>query len=354
MNESTRLPGLDEELRFLRSPSAYGAGVARVRALQTHMSWLFFAGDCVYKLKKPVRHDFLDFSTPARREFYCREELRLNARLAPGVYLGLLALQWHGGRFTLLPAGAQGRVGDTVDWLVRMRRLDAKDMLDRRIRDGRVALADVDALLQRLVSFYRGQPAALVDPAAYHAGFLRQQAGNRAVLLGPKGGLPGSAAALDRLDAALLGLGPQLRERARASQVLEGHGDLRPEHVCLEHPPVVIDCLEFNAALRRVDPFDEIAYLALECEMAGAAWIGARLWQGCAAALPQPPPPALRWLYTAYRALLRARLVLAHLLDPAPRTPSRWAPLALRYIGRAQQALDALDALSTAPGTGPS
>jgi aminoglycoside phosphotransferase family enzyme len=187
-----------------------------------------------------------------------------------------------------------------------------------------------------------------LDAHAYHAGFVREQARNRAVLLGPQGGLPGSAEALDRLDAALRDLAPRLHERVRASQVLDGHGDLRPEHVCLERPPVVIDCLEFNAELRRVDPFDEIAFLALECEMAGAAWVGERLWEGCARALPDPAPPALRWLYTAYRALLRARLALAHLLDPSPRTPSRWVPLTLRYIGRALQALDALDALNPA------
>jgi aminoglycoside phosphotransferase family enzyme len=110
--------------------------------------------------------------------------------------------------------------------------------------------------------------------------------------------------------------------------------------VCLLQPPVVIDCLEFNAALRQVDPFDELAFLGLECELAGAEWIGPRLIDGCAAALGERPDRSLLALYTAYRALLRARLALAHLLEPQPRTPERWQPLARRYMARARVALD--------------
>jgi aminoglycoside phosphotransferase family enzyme len=133
--------------------------------------------------------------------------------------------------------------------------------------------------------------------------------------------------------------------------VLDGHGDLRPEHVCLLQPPVVIDCLEFNAAMRQVDPFDEVGYLGLECGMAGAPWIAARLLEGCATALGDRPHPALQQLYIAQRAMLRARLALAHLLDPVPRTPDRWPVRARRYIERATAALDAIDAMGPLCGS---
>jgi aminoglycoside phosphotransferase family enzyme len=108
---------------------------------------------------------------------------------------------------------------------------------------------------------------------------------------------------------------------------------------------VVIDCLEFNAAVREVDPVDELAFLDLECEMAGAAWIAPRLVEAVVAGLDDPPPPALLPLYTASRALLHARLAIAHLLEPQPRLPRRWAPLAQRYIERALTALAASEAL---------
>jgi aminoglycoside phosphotransferase family enzyme len=339
----TQPPSIDAKLRFLLAPTSYADPPERVEVVQTHMSWLFFVGDRVLKLKKSVRHPFLDFSTLAAREFYCREELRLNARLAPGVYLGLLALQWSDGRFALLPAERLSATGQTVDWLVLMRRLPQERMLDRMLAQGQVTPAHVDAVVAVLVGFYRSLSAVDLGATDYAAGFAREQAANREVLLRPQFELRGAAQALDGLDAALVRRGALLHERAGSGRIVDGHGDLRPEHVCLLDPPVVIDCLEFNARLRQVDPFDEMAFLALECEMAGAPWIGPRLETGCTAALGDRPPEALMHLYTAHRAMLRARLSMAHLLDPQPHTPQKWQPRAQRYVDRALTALAALD-----------
>ncbi len=307
------------------------------------MSWLFFVGNRVLKLKKPVRFPFLDFSTIKAREFYCREEIRLNSRLAPGVYLGLLALQMNGDDFALIPEQHLPAPGTTVDWLVSMRRLPAQHVLQRRIAEARVSLSDIDALLAVLANFYRLAPQAGVTAQEYVARFQSEQAINREVLLRPQFQLRDAAQALGRLDAALVQHAALLGERAARGHVVDGHGDLRPEHVWLLDPPVIIDCLEFNPALRRVDPFDEMAFLALECEMAGAPWIGPRLLAGIAAALDDLPSPALMQLYTAQLALRRARLAMAHLLDPVPRTPQHWPPLAQRYVDRAVAALDALE-----------
>lgn len=329
-------------LRFLQTPAAHrghAGPVSAVETVETHMSWVFLAGEHVLKMKKPVRYPFLDFSTLAAREFDCREELRLNARLAPGVYLGLMALQQHDGGLALVPEIRLPAPGRTVDWLVLMRRLPASRMLDRLIAAGSVAPGQIDALARVLADFYRQAPAPGVTPPDHLARFRREQAVNREVLLQPAFGLPGAAAALDALDTALAQHAPLLMARAAGGHVVDGHGDLRPEHVCLQRPPVVIDALEFNAALRAVDPFDELSYLGLECEMAGAAWIGPRLLAACAATLSDTPPPALLHLYTAYRAQLRARLALAHLLEPQPRTPLKWAPLAQRYLQRSVAAL---------------
>jgi aminoglycoside phosphotransferase family enzyme len=345
MSPSEQPPELEAKLQFLQSVAAHAGSDGPVESIETHMSWVFLAGDRVLKLKKPVRHAFLDFSTLQAREFYCREELRLNARLAPGVYLDVLALQWHDGNFALLPAQRLPAQGQTVDWLVLMRRLPARQMLDQRIAAGDVTPAEIDALLGVLVDFFGRAPAVAVEPAEYLQRLQREQQTNRQVLLDPRWELPGSAPALNRLDAALHDQAPALQARAAQGRVLDGHGDLRPEHVCLLQPPVVIDCLEFNEALRQVDPLDEIANLGLECELAGAPWIAVRLFDGLALALGDRPRPELLHLYTAQRALLRARLALAHLLDPVPRTPDKWPVRARRYIERALTALDAIDAL---------
>ncbi|MFZ2650308.1 MAG: hypothetical protein WA210_09400, partial [Burkholderiaceae bacterium] len=280
---------LEAKLRFLRSYAAPPGSKSALECVETHMSWVFFAGERVLKLKKPVRFPFLDFSTLGAREFYCREELRLNSRLAPGVYLGLLALQAEDGELTLVPAQRLPAPGKTVDWLVSMRRLPAQHQLQRRIVDARVRAQDIDALVAVLAAFYRHAPEAGVTPQEYLAGFQREQAANREVLLRPQFELRGVASALERFDTALRFHASLLGERATRGHVVDGHGDLRPEHVWLLVPPVVIDCLEFNAALRQVDPFMEVAFLALECEMAGAPWIGPRLLEGIAAALGDRP-----------------------------------------------------------------
>jgi aminoglycoside phosphotransferase family enzyme len=344
----------DSLLRQLGAPPAharYAGVVSAVETIETHMSWVFVVGDHVVKLKKPVRYAFLDFSTPAAREACCREEVRLNSRLAPGVYRGVMALQSRAGRLQVVPEAEADASAATIDWLVWMRRLPRERMLDHAIAEGRVTLEDVDTLAAALITFYRGATEVEVDAGEYIARFAREQALLHDLLLRPGFTLDAAAIALERFAVALQRHAASLRARAVQRRIVDGHGDLRPEHVCLLRPPVVIDCLEFNAALRQVDPLDELAFLALECELGGAAWIGPRLVARYVAALDDRPDAVLLPLYTAYRALLRARLAVAHLLDPQPRTPARWRPLAQRYVDRALIALEATEIAVKSPTT---
>lgn len=335
------MPDIEAKLKFLQAPETYGESGLFLECIETHMSWVFLLKQRVFKLKKPVCFPFLDFTTLKAREFYCREEVRLNARMAPGIYLGIVALQWHDGAFALVPEAQLPAPGVTIDWLVLMRRLPLHRMLLHLIATHNVVPKDIDALVDLLGAFYQAAPVAPVSVNDYLARFQCEQASNREVLLRPQFQLRDAALAIARLDVTLSRGVDLLRARASRHRVLDGHGDLRPDHVFLLQPPVVIDCLEFNPQLRQVDPFDEIAYLSLECEMAGAPWIGQRLVSGCADALGDHPRPALLHLYTAHRALLRARLAMAHLLDLQPRSPEKWPPLAARYIARALAATDA-------------
>ena len=342
LNRHTSTPDTQAKLRFLRSRTAHPGISGPIEAIETHMSWVVLAGERALKLKKPVRTAFLDFSTVTARERNAREELRLNRRLAPQVYLGLVALQWHDRRFRLVAETDLPAAGRTVDWLVLMQRLPSECTLDRAISEGRVTRADIDALIDVLAPFYRSAACASLGPDDYLARFRSEQARNREVLLQERFALADAAPALDGLDMALDAQAAALRERVLQHQLVDGHGDLRPEHVFLLRPPVVIDGLEFDASLRQVDPFDELMFLALECEMAGAApWLVPHLLARCAAALDDVPPTALLQLYTASRALLRARLSAAHLLDAQPRSPQKWLPRARRYLTRACEALQA-------------
>lgn len=337
----------DPVLRFLSRPASHAGHAGRVHRVdvrETHMSWLFLAGDSVLKLKKTVQLAILDFSTLARREAACREELRLNQALAPGIYLGLMRLQRGAQGLSLVAEADADPAASTVDWLVHMRRLPDDCMLDHMIVGRRVRPPHVDALAEVLVAFYRCTRRVAVDAEAYVARMVRELALDRAVLLDPAWRLADAEETLDRFERTLRRHAEALGARATGGHVVEGHGDLRPEHVGLLVPPVVIDRLEFNPTLREVDPFDELGFLGLECARLGAGWIGPRLIEACGAALGDRPSPTVQALHAGARALLRARLAMAHLQDPQPRTPGRWRRLAQHYLASAAMTLDALEA----------
>jgi aminoglycoside phosphotransferase family enzyme len=338
------MPDLASKLKFLQAPQSYAQAGQPLECIETHMSWVFLIGQEVFKLKKPVCFPFLDFTRLKAREFYCREEVRLNARMAPGIYLGVVALQWRDGQFALVPEAQLPAPGETVDWLVHMRRLPRQRTLLQLMLTQQLVPNHIDGLLDLLVAFYKSAARPPVSPDNYLSRYQFEQASTREVLLRPQFRVRNAKLGIDGLSTVIAQGAKLLRERAAFHHILEGHGDLRPEHIYLMQPPVVIDCLEFNAPLRQVDPFDEVAYLGLECDMAGAPWVGSQLISGLTKALGDPPPPALMQLYRAQRAMMRARLAMAHLLDPQPRSPDKWTPLAEKYIVLALAAIDAFNA----------
>lgn len=346
------MPDIRAKLTFLRAPENHGAGVRTVTCIETHMSWVFLTDTLAFKLKKPVRFPFLDFTDLQAREHCCREEVRLNQRMAPGVYLGVMALQWNGTTFALVPDSQPPAVGETVDWLVVMRRLPTQRMLDRLIVTHAIAQEDLAALVATLGRFFGSAVTAPVTPAAYLQRFAGEHAANRVMLLGPQFQFADAARALAGVDALRQRVADRLRQRVRGRHVVDGHGDLRPEHICMSQPPLVIDCLEFNPVLRQLDPLDELSFLALECELLGDPATGQRLIDGVAGQLGERSDPLLIHFYKAHRALLRARLSVAHLLDAEPRTPEKWVPRAERYIAQALSAsADGLSAASTCRGS---
>jgi len=327
---------LDQKVEFLSRADAYSGFEGLVVSRETHMSWVFLAGDKVYKLKKPVRFPYLDFTTLARREAACRAELRLNRRLAADVYLDVVPLC-----ATALGLSIGGH-GSIVDWLVVMRRLDEAKMLDHALVGGRVASSQIDRLAAKIVEFYRHAARILVTPQAHLAQWRQSLSYNRRVLLDPRLGLPfGLVERIDRAQRCFVARrGQVLVRRVREGEIVDGHGDLRPEHIWLGDGIRIIDCLEFNARLRAVDPFDEIAYLSVECERLGNRRAGEQIRRRVAAALRDGLSQELFVFYRCHRATLRARLAIAHLLEPNPRVPEKWPALARTYL-----ALAAADAM---------
>jgi len=332
--DARHAPDLAAKVAVLRDPAAYPERPVHVESVETHMSHVFLTPQHVYKLKKPVRYDYLDFSTLAARERHCREELVLNRELAPGVYLEVVPLKADAdGRLRL------GGTGATVEWLVKMRRLPAEYMLDRQLRERTATTGDIRRAAERLARFYRGRPPAHTDGDAYRTDYARKLAANAAVLAEPSFGLPAEPAATvcARLARYLERSGDALARRAREGRVVEGHGDLRPEHVCLTEPPVVFDRLEFNRAFRVVDAADELASLAMECERLGAPIVGVELFERYRDATGDSAPDALQHFYAAYRACLRARLAILHTHELAPAAWVHWQALAADYLRLARR-----------------
>jgi uncharacterized protein len=323
------IPPAAEVVRFLSDPSSYPEHTASVSVIETHMAYVFLTDAFAYKLKKSVRFDFLDFSTVALRRHVCEEEVRLNRRLAPDVYLGMLPLVRETGG--ALHVGMKPE-SEPIDWLVKMRRLPSDRMLDQLIRMGRVGKHELAALAALLVTFYRGASREPVSPAAYVDRLDSAIAADVRDLGAWHNDLP-----ISRIRS----IGAALRQRLftedrkfqrRADHIVEAHGDLRPEHICLTDPPVIIDCLEFRRDFRMLDPLDELAFLGMECERLGDATTGRAMLRLYEEGTGDQAERMVTEFYAAMRALLRAKLAIWHLRDGAGADSARWRASAHAYL----------------------
>jgi len=297
------------------------------------MSWVFLTDSYAYKLKKPVRYDFLDFSSIEARLYDSAEAIRLNARLAPHIYLGILPL-------TRDAAGSlkiDGE-GETVDWLVKMRRLPIDHILDHAIKQGTVETTDVKRAAVVLAKFYQAAPPAELSESEYGEKLEKNVSDNLRELSDPRYRLP--VAVVRKIGAAQFAFlreeSELLYQRVRAGKIIEAHGDLRPEHIWLGEEPVVIDCLEFKREYRILDVADELAFLAMECEHLGAPSVGQIFLETYSEVTGDKPPEKLLHFYKSYRATLRAKITIWHIKDSDVRNLSKWSSLAREYLRLAE------------------
>lgn len=326
---------LDQKVEFLRQARSYSPPPRTIETIETHMSWVFLTERHAYKLKKPVVYEFLDFSTPEKRLLDCREEVRLNRRLAPEVYLGVVTL--------IVDAdGSLELEGDgrAVDWLVKMKRLPGSQMLDQAIRHKSWEVGDLNAISELLIDFYTKAIPADISPAEYKdrlksdiQSTFRELRGSRSTL---------SKVELDAAERAMLWFLDYkftlLKKRVEEARIVEGHGDLRPEHICLRNPPSIIDCLEFSRDLRLMDSCEELAFLHIECEHLGDPTAAQIVAKNCFDALQDHPPSELFHFFAARRASVRAKLCVRHLEEPEfHEEDEKWIKKAAEYLSLAHE-----------------
>jgi len=319
------------KLAFLADPASYPGHPASVEKRETHFAWVFLAGTRAYKMKKPSHLRGADWRTVQARELACREELRLNCRLSAPTYLGVEPL-------VETPSGLRiGSGGRPVDWLLVMRRLDERRMLDSVLAAGRLAPSDLDAVLRFLVGFYRSRDPLPFEPDTYLWRVSARIEEALATLRRPEFGLPEERIAplCQALHASFAALRPELAERA-SHGIAELHGDLRAEHVWLGPPVQIIDALEVYTDLRMLDRAEEVAMLALDCERPAAPWAPAYLRDRYRHLAHDAFSNRLFEFYMALRAATHAKLAIWHLEEPQQfPDPAPWRERALNAVATA-------------------
>jgi aminoglycoside phosphotransferase family enzyme len=296
--------------------------------VETHFAWIFLVGDRALKLRKPVCRDTMDYRSIESRRVDSLEDVRLNRRLAPDVYLRTLPLVRRPDGH-ILPGGP----GETVDWLVEMRRVDRRWFLDAALERGDARLPMLERVADVLARFYASAPPAIAQAGELCPRLAAQAASNARAI--ETMDAPRSVRLAQLQSIALQALEGSLDSRATRGCVVEGHGDLRPEHILLADPPVVIDCLEFDRDLRVMDRAEELCVLEIECARIGHAATGDWLLRACLTRLGDHPPAALLDFYRSHRAAHRAKIYIWRAAEPDGGTPEQWRKRAAGYLNAA-------------------
>ena len=314
-----------------------------VAVRETHIGVVFLVGDRVYKMKKPVNLGFLDFGTRARRQAACLREVELNRRLAPDVYLGVATV-----------SDVEGGPGEP---LVVMRRMSEDCRLSTLARADAPLSGEISRLARVLAAFHaaaergphvdaEGTVAAL--SARWEASFAQVDEVGAEVV-------PAEARAeiVRRTRDFLAGRAELFASRVAGGRIVDGHGDLLADDIfVLDDGPRVLDCLEFDDHLRRLDGLDDVAFLAMDLERLGRPDLGTLLLDRYSEYSGDPAPASLRAHYVAYRAFVRVKVACLRHAQGDVRAASEareYADIALRHLRRGAVRLVLVGGL---PGSG--
>jgi uncharacterized protein len=333
-------PDPSERVRAaLLLPQTYPHRPPKVEIRETHISWVFLAGDRAYKLKKPLTLDFLDYGTATRRRQMCNEEVRLNRRLAPDIYGGVrgVALTENGVQLT------DQSDPRAVDFLVEMRRFDERQTIASKLRRGELEGREVIAASEVLADFHASARRVSVTSSPVLK-IERQFERNLHELLGcvEHHNEVERVQALERFAQAFISRHAQtLRARAGRGYVREGHGDLRAEHVLLgnDQGVEIVDCIEFDRGLRELDVGDDLAFLVFDVVALGGARYADLLVRAYRDAGGTPGEDSLISFYATYRALVRAKVALVRAAQQPPTSAAygHHSALARDLIGVAER-----------------
>lgn len=309
----TTLPPLIRAL--LTDPDCYGHAVGLVRLIETHISWVLLTGEYAYKIKKPVDLGFLDFSTLAKRQQACAEEVRLNRRLASDIYLGVVAI-------TGSPQAPRlNGQGEPVEFAVKMHQFPPEDTLDRLSERGELGVEQIDALSARLAQFHLSECAsATADTPWGEPDMILHSVEENFRLLTER--LNYSEQRLAKLQSWSLTehqrLIPLMRERKQQGLVRECHGDLHLGNLAWVNGQLIIfDCIEFSPVLRWIDVISEVAFCVMDLLQKQHRDLAFRFLNAWLEITGDYQGVALLRYYAVYRAIVRAKVAALRTPQPA-------------------------------------
>lgn len=301
----------------LLDPSCYSHDVERVDLIQTHISYVLLAGAYVYKIKKPVDFGFLNFSTLPRRRYYCHQEVTLNERLCPGVYLAVVPVTDDGKRIRL---GERRQGAAIIEYTVRMQRLPSERMMDHLLETGEVTVEMVERLADRIAAFHeKSERSPRIDRYGSPRVIARNWRENFEQI-GPFVGIclsPWQYELLQEYVASFLQRNrPLLLSRVRDGHIRDCHGDLRTSAVCFIDDICVYDCIEFNHRFRYSDVASEVAFLAMDLDRRGHHALSTAFVRRYAEQSQDSALTALLDFYCCYRAFVRGKVAAFRLSQP--------------------------------------
>jgi hypothetical protein len=311
----------------MMQPGFYPKAPAEITHKETHISHLFFAGELVYKVKKAVHFSFLDYSTLSQRRYYLNEELRLNRRLAPSVYLGVMPISKEDSMWRL------GGWAQPSEYTLVMRRLPARRMLPFLLETRQVTSEMMGELAEVLAKFHEGAERARVAAPGDYAKSIENPWNDNFTDLEPFIGTvvePDIVRTLKEFGARFFARNRDLLVR-RAAQgwIRDVHGDLHCEHICFAREGIqIFDCIEFSAELRCCDLASEIAFLLMDLEFRGGKTLIEPFLARYRELIDDLEMPSLLPFFACYRAIVRAKV---HALRARDEVASRYFRFAARY-----------------------
>ena len=299
----------------LERPECFPHPVSGIRVVETHISWVLLTGTYAYKIKKPVNLGFADFTTLELRRHYCGEELRLNRRFAPGLYLDVVPICGSAG------APRIGGDGPAIEYAVKMREFPQDALASRSLAAGKFGAGDIDALASWAAEFHAGTPAAPADGMLGSPEAVRSSALQNFDQMLPLVKTQSDDGALRALQ---LWTSHELTARRKALEarkaggfVRECHGDLHLGNIALlDGKPVPFDCIEFSDELRWIDVMNEAAFVVMDLEDRGRGDLAWRFLNRYLEATGDYAGIEVLRFYLVYRALVRAKVHLVRSRQP--------------------------------------